>query len=130
MFNRRLKQEVMEKSAKILELERKVSSLLGFQDENGKLRLEISRVVEVNATLVKSTNEKVKMLREQNEADLFFTASKIQKRILDGEDEKSLAAIYQQMAQQQSFQQQLGGMYQQQYYSSFLSQIGLGGIFR
>lgn len=129
MFNRRLKQEVMEKSVRILELERKVTTLLDYQKENGELKIELGNIRRENAEVVKKFNDNVLKLREQNRADLFWTAAEIQKSIMDGESEKTVSALNAQHVSLLNYQSQLNSMGQQYYASDFLRRLGIGGIY-
>lgn len=121
MFNRKLKQEIMEKTSEILRLEREVSELKRFREDAAKISIE-------NEKLVREFNELVKKERVQNEADLFFISAKIQKKLLDGEPKENVSNLYSAQNYFQGQLQALSGAYQMPYYSQ---QAGLfGQMFR
>ena len=68
----------------------------------------------------------VSQIREQTEADLFFISAKIQKKLLDGEPKENVQDL---RLQQLGLQGQLAQQQQSYQPSSFLDNIGLGGLF-
>ena len=113
------------------------SRLKTLQKEYDELRLRLDKCREIegqNEGLRKEINNQTTrikelkgQIREQTEADLFFTSAKIQKKLLDGEPKENVRDL---VLAQNLYQQNLAAQQQPAYQSSIFSLFGgLGNIY-
>jgi len=115
----------------------KESRLKELQKKYDELRLRLGKCREIeerNEYLNKEINKQIARIkeledkiREQTEADLFFTSAKIQKKLLDGEPKENVRDL---VLAQNIYQQNLAAQQQSAYQSPLYSLFGgLGNIY-
>ncbi len=75
---------------KISKLEKELENLKYIDEKSRIIRSEYESILLKNDELIKDNNNLKSQLREDTEADIYFSCAKIQKKLINGEDKYSV----------------------------------------